>query len=137
VDDIERVDSPGPLMESLKIGESGPIDCVKFSFRAGGAPTFYEKLKNVMIQRKWLLQNAPPVPKPRRGVEGNIPPDMQGATGMGGRAKLLGIGALEWQGDSVRKNNDIVMRGALDDLESLMSRAKEMVNTPYTLIDLD
>ncbi|KAF8437417.1 EAP30/Vps36 family-domain-containing protein [Terfezia claveryi] len=114
-DNIDRTDSPGPLLESLKIGETG------------GAPAFYEKLKNVMIQRKWLLQNAPPVPKPRRRGEGDISPDIQGATSMGGRAKLLGIGALEWQGDSVRKNNDIVMRGALDDLESLMSRAKEMV----------
>ena len=123
-------------MESLKIGESGPIECVKFSFRAGGAPTFNEKLKNVMIQRKWLLQNAPPVPKPRRSGESNISSDMQGATGMSGRAKLLGIGALEWQGDSVRKNNDIVMRGALDDLESLMSRAKEMVNMIFTLMAL-
>ncbi|RPB19395.1 vacuolar sorting-associated protein [Terfezia boudieri ATCC MYA-4762] len=127
VDNIDRTDSPGPLMESLKIGEGGPIDYVKFSFRAGGAPAFYEKLKNVMIQRKWLLQNAPPVPNPRRRGEGNISPDIQEATSMGGRAKLVGIGALEWQGDSVRKNNDIVMRGALDDLESLMSRAKEMV----------
>lgn len=130
MDDIGRVDSPGPLMmESLRLGESGPIDSVKFSFRAGGAPTFYDKLKNAMIQRKWLLQNAPPVPKPRRSGEDSTPSDTQGATRMDGRAKLLGIGALEWQGDSVRKNNDIVMRGALDDLKSLMSRAKEMVNT--------
>ena len=137
MDGIERVDSPGPLMiESLKIGEGGLIDCVKFSFRAGGAPIFNEKLKNVMIQRKWLLQNAPPVPKPRHSGEGDIPSNIQGATSMGGRAKLLGIGALEWQGDSVRKNNDIVMRGALDDLESLMSRAKEMVGILSTLMPI-
>ena len=123
LDEIGRVDSPGPLMESLRIGE-GPVDCIKFSFRAGGAPTFYEKLKNVMIQRKWLLQNAPQIPKPWYRSEGDGSGD--GSLSKN-RVKVLGIGALERRSDTVRKNNDLVMRGALDDLESLKSRAKEMV----------
>ena len=52
------------------------------------------------------------------------------------RVKPLGICALECQGDLIRRNNDIVMRGALDDLESLMSRATGMVNIPYTLMPI-
>ena len=55
---------------------------------------------------------------------------------MRGRVKPLGICALECQGDLIRRNNDIVMRGALDDLESLMSRATGMVNIPYTLMPI-
>ena len=52
------------------------------------------------------------------------------------RVKPLGICALECQGDLIRRNNDIVMRGALDDLESLMSRAKEMVGILSTLMPI-
>ncbi|KAF8473947.1 EAP30/Vps36 family-domain-containing protein [Kalaharituber pfeilii] len=127
LDGIARSESPGPLLlEVLKIGDEGRIDCVKFSFRAGGAPTFYEKLKNVIIQRKWLLQNAPPVPKPRQPGDG-AGGALADIIGEGERTKILGIGGLERQGDTVRKNNDLMMRGALDDLESLMGRAKEMV----------
>lgn len=112
------------MFENLKFGE-GPIDCVRFSFRAGGAPTFYEKLKNVMIQRKWLLQDAPPVTKPNRDEGDSV--STEGICGGVGKPKGVGIGGLESKGDAVRKNNDMMMRVALDDLESLMGRAKEMV----------
>ncbi|KAI5801593.1 EAP30/Vps36 family-domain-containing protein [Peziza echinospora] len=132
-DDLGRTDSPAPILfEGLKIGDNSNnvVESIKFSFRAGGAPVFYEKLRNVIIQRKWLLEGAPPVPRPRRDGDWGGESSGSGSSGPGnghGKAKILGIAGLERQGNNVRMNNDLVMRGALDDLESLMSRAKEMV----------
>lgn len=105
------------------------MDIVKFSFRAGGDKVFYERLKNALIQRKWLLHNAPPVPTPGQPSEGSRSsgPFTPGTGKNGGMERGVGIAGLERQGMNVRKKNQVVIEGAFEDLEALMSRAKEMI----------
>jgi ESCRT-II complex subunit VPS36 len=99
-------------------------DHMKISFRAGGEKIFYERLKSAMIQRKWLLQNAPPIPQhsyssmpefPHLGTSTHEPP------------RAVGIAGLERMGLDVRKNNEFLISSAFDDFESLMSSAKEII----------
>jgi ESCRT-II complex subunit VPS36 len=127
-----RPDSPGPLMmmSDTSLNDNDFSDGMKLSFRAGGEKIFHERLKNAMIQRKWLLQDAPPVPKPNEpstsdnlglgipGLELNAP-----AT----RPSAVGIAGLERRGLQTRKNNEAVIGNAFEDLEALMASAKEVV----------
>ena len=99
---------------------------VKISFRNGGGEVFYDKLKGAMTQRKWLLQAAPPVPN------GNVIGDsvradpLAGAPTGSGRAKTAGIAGLEKMGLDRRKNNELTIGNAFEDLEALMASAKEV-----------
>ena len=117
-----RTESPGPTLNQL----SGPgmenNESIKLSFRGGGEKIFLERLKGAMTQRKWLLQNAPPVPKPNRASSA-----APGSTSTGERIKNVGIAGLEQRRSEIRKNNEIVIGGAFEDLEALMASAKEIV----------
>jgi ESCRT-II complex subunit VPS36 len=101
-------------------------ESIKLSFRAGGEKIFLERLKGCMTQRKWLLQGAPPVPRPNRaagpdgGTSGASAPTSE-------RSKTVGIAGLEQRRLEVRKNNEIVIGNAFEDLEALMASAKEIV----------
>ncbi|KAL9119907.1 MAG: hypothetical protein Q9187_003538 [Circinaria calcarea] len=125
---LKRMESPGPTMDSLTFSLGDTPECIKLSFRAGGEKIFYERLKGAMVQRKWLLQNAPPVPQPiallssaSRGYTAasvyNGPPTTSGG----------GIAGLERRGQELRKNNQVVIGNAFEDLEALMASAKEIV----------
>lgn len=83
-----------------------------------------------MTQRKWLLQNAPPIPQisqsPSNATELNSTsqspqqlPTLQ--------PKVVGIAGLERRGLELRKNNETVIGNAFEDLEALMASAKEIV----------
>lgn len=96
-------------------------DNIKISFRGGGEKIFNERLKGALTQRKWLLQNARPIPKPGAFESGG--PD---ATGLD-RAKTVGIAGLEQRRLDARKNNEVVIGGAFEDLEALMTSAKEII----------
>lgn len=81
-----------------------------------------------MTQRKWLLQGAPPVPRPNRasGTESGI--SWSGtSTPTGERMKTVGIAGLEQRRLEVQKNNEIIIGNAFEDLEALMASAKEIV----------
>lgn len=106
-------------------------ESVKVSFRGGGGGDriFHERLKGAITQRKWLLQGAPPVP-------GSNPLAMDAASGAGGaggaardqqRKKTVGIAGLEQRGLEMRRNNELVIGSAFEDLEALMASAKEIV----------
>jgi ESCRT-II complex subunit VPS36 len=101
-------------------------ESIKISFRGGGEKIFYERLKGCMTQRKWLLQGAPPVPRPNRtgGQESGAPGTSSQASE---RTKTVGIAGLEQRRLEVRKNNEIVIGNAFEDLEALMASAKEIV----------
>lgn len=129
--DRVRSESPGLALDSPVSALGNESNCIKLSFRAGGDKIFYERLKGAMVQRKWLLQNAPPVPKPHqltsltRGPESSTtnhgnqtPPE---------RSKVVGIAGLERRGQEQRKNNEVVIGSAFEDLEALMASAKEIV----------
>ena len=120
-----RAESPGPMLLSLSLPGTGSPESIKISFRAGGEKIFLERLKGAMTQRKWLLQGAPPVPKPNRQGDGGLyelasPPS-------GDRAKTVGIAGLEQRRLDIRKNNEVVIGNAFEDLEALMASAKEII----------
>lgn len=123
--DASRHDSPGPTLNVGGVAGSENPDSLKISFRTGGDKQFYEKLKGSMTQRKWLLQEAPPVPGSRRTdeVRGNDSPRQRAGSG---RAKTAGIAGLEQMGMDRRKNNELTIGNAFEDLEALMASAKEV-----------
>ncbi|KAI5853840.1 EAP30/Vps36 family-domain-containing protein [Tricharina praecox] len=97
-----RTSSPAPV----------DVPIIKFSFRAGGSTAFLTHLKSALIQRKWLLSTAPPVPRP---------PSPSGTT------KRVGIGGLERKTLSQTRQNEMVLGSAFEDLESLKAAAKEVI----------
>lgn len=131
-DGICRPESPGPLLENT----SSPLDhtpgYIKISFRAGGDKIFHDRLKGAIIQRKWLLQSAPPVPQPSYKIGGyaGLLTDLH--VGSGGRVlddrpRAVGIAGLERRGLELRKTNEAVIGSAFEDLEALMASAKEVI----------
>ncbi|KAF2877409.1 EAP30/Vps36 family-domain-containing protein [Massariosphaeria phaeospora] len=125
---IGRAESPGPSLTTSPLQEEG-IECIKFSFRGGGEKIFYERLKNALVQRKWLLQSAPPIPKPRQSS--SIFDDGYTTTPKSSseveRNKVVGIAGLERRGLEQRKNNEVMIGSAFEDLEALMTSAKEII----------
>ena len=129
-DDI-RTQSPGPVMDRAPSsnGRAGidVSDSVKISFRGGGDKIFHERLKGAMTQRKWLLQNAPPAPRAGGRMADEAGGNGGPGEGSGGRAKTAGIAGLEQLGLNMRKNNELLIGSAFEDLEALMSSAKEVI----------
>ncbi|KAK0715525.1 EAP30/Vps36 family-domain-containing protein [Lasiosphaeris hirsuta] len=127
-----ETDSPGPFL-STPLSAVPPsleaIESVKVAFRKGGGEIFYERLKGSMTQRKWLLHGAPPIPKSSRdSPSGNGSGSGTGASGSSTeRVKIAGIAGLEHRGQAMRKNNELVIGSAFEDLEALMASAKEIV----------
>jgi ESCRT-II complex subunit VPS36 len=121
-----RTESPGPVLNQLLAPGMENNESIKLSFRNGGEKIFYERLKGSMTQRKWLLQGAPPVPKPSRGPEPGSP-SPGSSTPTGERVKTAGIAGLEQRRLEVRKNNELAIGNAFEDLETLMASAKEIV----------
>jgi ESCRT-II complex subunit VPS36 len=97
---------------------SDPTESIKFSFRVGGDKVFHEKLKGALVQRKWLLQSAPPAPRTSTSIattEGTPP------------RRHIGIAGLERRDQELRKNNELIIGNAFEDLSALMASAKEIV----------
>ncbi|KAK6579748.1 hypothetical protein PZA11_007984 [Diplocarpon coronariae] len=118
-----RPESPGPMLHPISHPVSEINESFKLSFRGGGGPVFYERLKGSMQQRKWLLQGAPPVPTAaERTSSGAGNPNPTGE-----RVKTVGIAGLEQRRLEMRKNNELVIGNAFEDLEALMASAKEIV----------
>jgi ESCRT-II complex subunit VPS36 len=128
VAEIRRADSPGPSL-STPI-QSTTIECIKLSFRSGGEKIFHERLKNALVQRKWLLQSAPPIPKPRPN-SGAFDESYSSKSGKSSaeieRPRVVGIAGLERRGLEQRQNNEAMIGNAFEDLEALMTSAKEII----------
>jgi ESCRT-II complex subunit VPS36 len=120
---LGRSDSPGPVLKELDLNDD-TVESVKFSFRDGGEKVFYERLKGALVQRKWLLQHAPPIPKPTESRH-NISP--QGTFERRPSDNLVGIAGLERRGQELRKNNEMILGNAFEDLDALMTSAKEVI----------
>ncbi|KAH8729080.1 EAP30/Vps36 family-domain-containing protein [Phaeosphaeriaceae sp. PMI808] len=126
--DVGRAESPGPSLTTSS--QNATPECIKISFRQGGEKIFHERLKNALVQRKWLLQSAPPIPKPRPASGSSE----DGYTTMSGKPsaeieqpRVVGIAGLERRGLEQRQNNEAVIGGAFEDLEALMTSAKEII----------
>ena len=125
---IGRPESPGPSLDGAGLGVDSEKECVKFSFRAGGEKIFHERLKGAMVQRKWLLQSAPPVPDSSPGNAYSVTIGADGQVRQPpGRTRTVGIAGLERQGLELRKKNEAVIGSAFEDLDALMASAKEIV----------
>ncbi|KAA6415033.1 MAG: vacuolar sorting [Lasallia pustulata] len=127
---ITRSESPGPSLDGGSRALHDLSECIKVSFRAGGEKIFHERLKGAMVQRKWLLRNAPPVPMPNQKSDQTL--NSSTLDGLHARAplergKTVGIAGLERRGQELRKNNEVVIGNAFEDLEALMASAKEIV----------
>jgi len=122
---IERTDSPGPVT-SIAQGPDAGNEILKLSFRAGGEKIFFDRLRDALIQRKWLLQNAPSVPRSHTGSSDLINADGTPSAAAATR-KRVGIAGLERRDQEMRRNNEIVIGSAFEDLEALMISAKEVI----------
>ena len=129
VQGLVRSESPGPSMSGLNIDDE-VTESIKFSFRSGGDKQFHDHLRNALIQRKWLLQSAPPVPKPA-AFHGDSQDTPSAANYLGGSYSTndgpVGIAGLERRRIEMRKNNELVIGNAFEDLEALMTSAKEVI----------
>ena len=106
-------------------------ECIKLSFRAGGEKVFYERLQGALVQRKWLLQSAPPIPESTL-ISGGT--ERQAATASNhclhqetAGTKSAGIAGLERRGLDIRKKNEAMIGSAFEDLDALMASAKEII----------
>ncbi|KAK2739581.1 hypothetical protein FQN57_006543 [Myotisia sp. PD_48] len=124
-----RLDSPAPFLIAGKLDNRENIELVKLSFRGGGEKVFQDRLKGALVQRKWILQNAPPVPKaPSPVPQGSISSNSGHNSGRSTpRLGGVGIAGLERRGFETRKNNETVIGNAFEDLEALMASAKDIV----------
>ncbi|KAL9103162.1 MAG: hypothetical protein Q9163_001767 [Psora crenata] len=128
-DDVAaKPESPGPTLNGRTLNVDNDHDCIKISFRAGGEKIFYERLKGAMVQRKWLLQSAPPIPEAvsQPHYLNDVPSLLRGQMSTE-RAKSAGIAGLERRGLDVRKKNEAMIGSAFEDLDALMASAKEIV----------
>ncbi|KGO71007.1 Zinc finger, RanBP2-type [Penicillium italicum] len=132
-----REGSPAPLFEQSHIANTEVGESIKLSFRAGGDKTFHERLKGALVQRKWLLQNAPPVPSPSQGASspGFLSPtaSVESPLPSAPRPSGVGIAGLERRGLEARRKNELVIGNAFEDLEALMASAKQIVALAETL----
>ena len=122
---IIRPESPGPLLNSISTNIENAPECIKLSFRAGGDKIFHERLKSAMVQREWLLQDAPPIPLPSTSTSTALRnnPNNEYIRSVGGG----GIAGLERRSNELRTNNELVIGNAFEDLEALMASVKEIV----------
>lgn len=125
-DSIQRTDSPGQTLYTGH-GEDDTLESVRFSFRLGGEKTFHERLQGAMVQRKWLLYSAPPVPKPSPGSSEGAGSSGSSTPASSLSQRVVGIAGLEQRGHELRKNNEMVIGNAFEDLEALMTSAKEII----------
>jgi len=130
--DASRADSPAPFFDQTRITNTEVAESIKLSFRAGGEKTFYERLKGALIQRKWLLHNAPPVPPPSQ-TPSSTPAITAPEIPQPAPRAAVGIAGLEQRRLEVRMNNQLVIGNAFEDLEALMASAKQIVALAETL----
>lgn len=125
-----RAESPAPSFGQASISNTEISESIKLSFRGGGEKIFHERLKGALVQRKWLLQNAPPVPEPSQPPSQGLSspaPNSNNSIQTTPRSSGVGIAGLERRGLQARKNNEVVIGNAFEDLEALMASAKEVV----------
>ena len=132
MEDLRRAESPGPNLSNGNsiFDDTSVIETIKFSFRAGGEKTFFDKLNGALVQRKWLLQSAPPVPKPisiQSQGSGSLTYSARDSSPATPSQRVVGIAGLEQRGAELRQNNQTVLGTAFEDLEALMTSAKEVI----------
>lgn len=115
---VERSHSASPAPAgAVSLPAADTSEGVKFAFRDGGEKVFLERLKGALLQKKWLLATAPPPPVSQSAHESASPR----------KPGQAGIAGLERRGLEVRRNNELVIGNAFEDLAALMASAKQIV----------
>ncbi|KAK4224340.1 EAP30/Vps36 family-domain-containing protein [Podospora fimiseda] len=123
-----NTESPGPFLNNSSFpNRNDTPESIKLSFRGGGEKIFYERLKNSLTQRKWLLQGAPPIPSSSSSTPSNPSNPSTTNDDIPSRNKMGGIAGLERQNLAIRQKNELVIGTAFEDLEALMASAKQIV----------
>ncbi|PGH34654.1 ESCRT-II complex subunit VPS36 [[Emmonsia] crescens] len=123
----DRSGSPAPLFGTTNLDNAEIYETVKLSFRGGGEKIFHERLRSALVQRKWLLCDAPPVPRATPSPASSMAGGDPNAPGQRAPRPAVGIAGLERRGLETRQNNQVVLGSAFEDLEALMASAKEIV----------
>lgn len=131
--DENGTESPAPVFDQGGIRNKEVTENIKLSFRGGGEKIFHERLKGALVQRKWLLYHAPPVPPPSQSTPSPSVAAPVERTEPQPRLPAAGIAGLERRGLEARKNNEVVIGNAFEDLEALMASAKQIVGLAETL----
>jgi len=119
-----RASTPGPIHESTNRSGSDPLldlgsnAFVRLSFRRGGEKTFYAALKTALLAKEWDYT--------RPAIRG------QSKTSSGPSA-TLGIDGILKTIDLDARERDEDLQEALQDLQALMSKAKDMVTIAQSL----
>ena len=115
------------MTTDLQLNEDVINDGIRISFRGGGEKACHEKLKGAMVQRRWLLEAAPPIPRTTSMSQSSV----NGSSALSGnerpRSTPVGIAGLEHRGLQSRKDNETTIGSAFEDLETLMASAKDIV----------
>ncbi|TGZ84155.1 Vps36-domain-containing protein [Ascodesmis nigricans] len=116
--------STAALLETSKIPSNLPppqpqppvSQIIKFSFRGGGHGSFLTHLRSALIQRKWLLHSAPPIPRPPPPLPN---PPSHASAGIAGLESTI----------SARRNTAIqtLGSGAFEDIDSLRAHGKDLI----------
>lgn len=97
---------------------------------------FCNRLKDALIQRKWLLRNAPKPPESSSSssscsaiptIQATSRDQANSAVSQSSSRPVVGIAGLERRGLETRDKNTRVIGGAFEDLEALMASAKQIV----------
>ena len=127
--DVRRSSSVERESKVAAKGAHSEWDNTRLSFRAGGEKQFYEKLKGALVQKKWLLKTAPPIPEPMpEGLtEDSFSQNAQNIGREERRSASAGIAGLERRGLHIRKKNEAMIGSAFEDLDALMASTKEII----------
>lgn len=125
IEDIQdtRVPSPGPSTSSLS-SPATATETVRLSFRAGNEKVAFDRIKNALIQRKWLLENAPSIATSEATASFTPNNTLPTASPV---KRQVGVAGLEGRGFNARLANQTIIGHAFDDLEALMTSAKEVI----------
>lgn len=80
----------------------------KIKFKSGGERLFYERLKEAINQKEWTIKSSPI-------DEQNM------------EKKMGGISVLQYTDENIKLNNARILNQGLSSLNTLMSKAKELV----------
>ncbi|KTW28053.1 hypothetical protein T552_01915 [Pneumocystis carinii B80] len=89
--------------------EDSTNDYCKIKFKSGGERLFYERLKEAINQKEWMIKHNP--------VEEQIVEER----------KAGGISVLHYTDEIIKLNNARILNQGLSSLNALMSKAKELV----------
>ncbi|KAF8153765.1 vacuolar protein sorting-associated protein 36 [Crassisporium funariophilum] len=116
--EFKSAPSSRPITPDPDDDDETPTKMVKFSFRKGGDKPFYAILKRSLKSKAWEDNG---VGSASTGALNRIDPDDRNTTGMSGISGILRTVETSTQGRETH------MKDALQDLEALMVKAKDMV----------